>query len=285
MSSGHPQRVAITGASSGVGRAAAEAFADRGASVGLIARSKNELKSLAAELRDRDVEALTASADLGKPGAPKKAVDSVAESLGGLDVLVVNHAAATYGPFEEISERDFRRTVDVNLIGAVETIRAGLPHLKESGGTIVITGSVVADVPMAMFAPYVASKAGLSAFADVLRAELRAAGSGVAVAMVEPGPVDTELWRKAKPSGEEMAPTPLGSVDARRVARKIVRQASHPRASVSVGAFGFVRRIARVFPAARDRVLPIAVHYFKRESSTADAGEGEALWTAHEKRK
>jgi NAD(P)-dependent dehydrogenase (short-subunit alcohol dehydrogenase family) len=278
-----PFRVAIVGASGDIGAATAHAFAesDRGARIALMARSKDVLESLAEDL-DGPYDATVRKLDVSKQGGPEKAIDKVAEDLGGLDVVVVNVAAAGFGPFEEIPDKDFRRTVDVTLLGAIACVRGALPHLRRSGGNAVITGSLVADLPMPYFTAYVTAKAGLAAFAETLRAELRDEGADVGISVVEPGPVKTGLWRKAKAPGGEAPPVPIGSVDAKRVAKQIIRRASKPKSRVGVGPFAAVRAVARIFPGVRDRLLPLGGRYLQRESSPPEDGEGEALWQSSE---
>jgi NAD(P)-dependent dehydrogenase (short-subunit alcohol dehydrogenase family) len=99
-----------------------------------------------------------------------------------------------FGRFTEVSEADFDRTLAVTFMGAVDVIRAALPHLEASAGTIVVTGSIMAKVPLPTFCSYAAAKHALRGFVNALRIELLRTGSPVTISMLHPGAVDTPLW-------------------------------------------------------------------------------------------
>jgi NAD(P)-dependent dehydrogenase (short-subunit alcohol dehydrogenase family) len=268
------RRVLVTGASSGIGREAARRFAERGDRVALVARSSGRLEALAAELGDG---ALAVTADLGRREEAEAAVERVVDAFGGLDVLVSNAAATAYGPFDQIPPEDFRRTVEVSFLGAIDVIRAGLPHLERAGGTIVVTGSIVRDVPMPEFTPYIAAKSALRAFCDTLRAELAEAGSPVEVSVVEPGAVDTPFWKSVNSANGELPPVPFGAVAEKDVAKKILERTDDPQARSVAGALALAQRTAaRALPSLFDRALPFMRKYLNAETTPA-RGEG-SLW-------
>ena len=272
----------ITGASSGIGRATAERFAEKDADLALIARSERRLQELASDLKAAGAEAHPIVADLAEEGKPRWAIEHAADKLGGIDVLVANAAASAFGPFEEIPPKDFRRTVEVSLFGAIETTRAGLPYLQKSKGTLIVTGSIVRDISMPMFTPYITAKAGLRGFVDALRSELHQAGSPVEVCIVEPGPVDTPFWKMVDSTTGEVPPVPVGAVDASQVADKIVERSASPTARSVVGPYALAQRsLARALPRLTDRLLPLAERYFEKGSEPA-RGPG-ALWQPAER--
>src|SRR3954470_12144895 len=183
------KRVLITGASSGIGAAAAAEFAREGADLALVARSREGLETVAARARADGVRAHVVVADLGSREAAERAVAESLAALGGLDILVWNAASMVFGRFSEVSADDFDRTMAVTFGGAVDTVRAALPHLEESGGTITVTGSIMAKVPLHGFASYAAAKHALRGFVGSLRVELMERGSPVTISMVHPGAV------------------------------------------------------------------------------------------------
>ena len=181
--------VIITGASEGVGAAAARKFADAGANLMLVARTRKNLEAMAEELRDRarveifpmDVADAAACADL---------VKKTNFEFGRIDVLV-NHAGYhSRGPVESLDPVDVGRMIDVNLRAPLVLTRLVLPSLREGGGgAIVNVGSLAGRTPVPGSAAYAASKAGLRSFTYSLAQELR--DDSIKVAVVSPGPIDT----------------------------------------------------------------------------------------------
>ncbi len=229
------RRVVITGASSGIGLEAAKLFACEGADVALLARSPEGLARAQDVVERQGRRAYPFVVDVGDPDGVQAAVDEAAWSLGGIDVFVSNAGTAGWGPFEEMSRSDFNRTLEVTFTGAVDAIRAALPHLKASNGTLVATVSVAGKVPVPLLSPYVAAKHALRGFLGALRNELRHEGSDVRISMVHPGPIDTPFYDEAT-SSIDVAPKPLRSTYRTEVvARALVECAVRPRAEVSVG--------------------------------------------------
>src|SRR4051794_15238080 len=130
-------RILITGASSGVGLAAVERFAREGAELVLIARGAKALEEAARRARRHGVAAHTLPLDVTDRAAAEDAVERAIELLGGLDAVVTNAGAVAFGHFLEVDPEDFDRTVEVTFTGAVNIIRAALPALRASCGTIV----------------------------------------------------------------------------------------------------------------------------------------------------
>lgn len=163
--------VAVTGASAGSGRGIARRFVAAGASVVLLARAKDRLDAVAAELGPA---ATPVACDVGDPDSVRAAFDAIASRVGKLDVLINN--AAVYRPcaVEHLSDDEIRRQVATNLLGPVYTCRAAIPLLRAAGGgDIVNTSSESTLHPFPMLSMYVATKAALEAFGTVLAQELR----------------------------------------------------------------------------------------------------------------
>jgi NAD(P)-dependent dehydrogenase (short-subunit alcohol dehydrogenase family) len=190
--------VVVTGGSSGVGRAAARAFAERGDRVAILARGADALAATAEELRSRSPHVLTFDADVTDAEALHRVVDEVHREWGGVDVWVNSAAVAVLGRFQDIPAEDFGRVVDVVLGGAVNGTRAALRSmLPRNAGRVVQVGSAVAHHGVPLQSPYSAAKHGVHGFCDALRAELLH-DSAVTVSEVNLPAVNTPLYRQAK---------------------------------------------------------------------------------------
>lgn len=230
------KRVLLTGASSGIGRAAAELFASEGAELALVARGRRGLDAAARAARRIGAVAYVVPADIADAGAIEAAVARAESELGGLDVVVANAGAGAYGRFTEMSREDFERTVAVTMFGTVNTIRAALPVLERSAGTLVVTGSVASRIPLPLLSPYVVAKHGVRGFVNALRSELRAQRSRVRIAVVDPGPVDTPFWDHVATTDGQAPPKIPCSYSAATVAEALVQAAARPGGDRTVGA-------------------------------------------------
>ena len=279
------RRVLLTGASSGIGAAAARRFAEQGAELALVARGREGLERVAAVAGEHDVAAHVLPVDLTDRAAAAEAVDEAAARLGGLDVVVANAAALTYGPFEDTDAEAFDRCLDSVFGVAVHTIRPALPHLRRSRGAVVVTGSIVARVPAPNIAAYAAAKHALRGWLGSLRIELRSEAAGVDVAMVHPGIVDTPLWRTLSSATGELPRTPPEGYSPDEVARALVAQAIDPRPELTVG--GEARTIELLFAGARP-VAEAALVLFERftrsgrDPAPEPGGLRESLSRGHE---
>lgn len=227
--------VVLTGASSGIGRAAAVAFARRGNRVVLAARSAESLERVAAECERVGGDALAVPCDVTEDGALDGVVRAALARFGRIDVWVGCASVYGYGSLEQMPRRSFRRILEVNLHAQIEGARAVLPHFRLRGrGTIVFVGSVFSRVAAPFLSAYITSKHGLLGFAESLRHELRR--TGVTVSTVLPATVDTPIYQHAANyTGAEGWPMPP-LVSPRRVAAAIVRRARRPKPITIVGA-------------------------------------------------
>ncbi len=226
------QRILVTGGSSGIGLACAHALTARGARVVLLARGEEGLARAAATIDPRPA---TVAADVSDVEALRAAVDRVADELGGLDAVVANAAAATVGPFTEMSADDIRLTVESALLGFLDTAHVALPHLERSAGRLVVVGSIAGRLPTPWLSVYTAAKHGVRGFVRTLRVELRARRSPVTVTLVAPGPVDTPFWRRARSVDGRLPPRLYGIYRPEDVAAEVVRAFTSPRTERSIG--------------------------------------------------
>ncbi|GGL53599.1 SDR family oxidoreductase [Wenxinia marina] len=190
--------VLITGASRGIGAAAARAFAAGGARVALTARSADSLGQLAAEIGE---QALAVPCDVARYWEVAAAVDAVVGTWGRLDVLVGNAGAIEpIAHMADVDPEEWSRVIDVNLKGVFHGMRAALrPMLAQGGGTILTVSSGAAHNPVEAWSHYCASKAGAAMLTSCLDLEYR--GRGIRAMGLSPGTVATEMQREIKRSG------------------------------------------------------------------------------------
>jgi len=192
MSTSTQVRVAVvTGASSGIGEATARALAADGYRVALLARRADRITTLADEL---DNGSIAVAADVSDRDSVVAAAVRVEQELGGADVLVNNAGVMLLGPFSTDQRDDYRRMIEVNLLGAITTTEVFLDQLKtdaaERGGDIVNISSVAGRTARAGNGVYAATKWGLNGWSESLRQELL---PDIRVTLIEPGVVATEL--------------------------------------------------------------------------------------------
>ena len=228
-------RVLVTGGSSGIGLATAEALALADARVVLLARNEIGLAAARRRIEERGGEAIVFPADIRDRAALEGAIEDAATVLGGLDVVVACAAAAAFGPFAETDADDFDATVATILTGTANTIRAALPHLEDSRGALVVVGSVGARLPLPALPAYTAAKHGVAGLLDALRIELAESRTPVSVSLVNPGPVDTPLWSHLESQTGLLPMVPPTRYSAEAVAEGIVAMIRRPRDELSVG--------------------------------------------------
>lgn len=257
-------RAFVTGASRGIGAALARELAGGGLVVGAAARSTAELDALVAELPGSGHLAL--ECDVASRASVEAAVDRFVARAGGLDLLVANAGITHYEPFAQAPVEAAERMTQVNWLGTVYTVRAGLgPMLAQRSGHVVVVSSGAALRAFPDAAVYGATKAAQRAFAEALRHELH--GTGVSVTTVYPGEIATTLhdhekdrmpaWYRGGPqagSAGDLARAIVAAVDADARALyhpPVVRLLGILNATVPRGADAFLRRLRG--PAAAPR--------------------------------
>lgn len=279
MASLEGKRIYITGASSGVGLAAAEAFAKHGCDVAVSARSVEGLERAAASVRRYGRRALVLPLDVTDQSALEEAVATIEEEWGGLDVLVPNAAMTIWGPFSEVPKEEFDRVVEITFLGVVNTVRAGLPALERTVGGVVATGSLMSKLPLPTWSAYASAKWAERGFLHTLRIELQASGSDVTVSMVHPGSIDTPVYRDT-PSALDRGPRrPPEGYHPSVVAEALVAMAERPRAEITVGAEAKALELLWTSSQqAGDLVMRAIHHYFM--SGRRPGSDTAALWNA-----
>ena len=242
-------RVLVTGASRGIGEAIARAFAERGAVLGLVARSESELNALADSLPGDGHQALPA--DVGEHGS----IAAALERFGDLDVLVANAGVANYGPFQAQEPELVERMTRVNWLGTAHTVSAALPRLLgRARGHIVIVSSGAGYRAFPFAAVYGATKAAQSAFAEALWHEL--SGSGVSVTTVYPGEVKSHLHDHQEDKLPDWNDREKNAAPPEPLARKIVEAVENDARTVHYPpAVGALRVIHGISPRLADGVL------------------------------
>ena len=186
-------KILVTGASSGIGAALAPMLAERGATVGIVARRAERLEEVLQQCRKHAPESRMWAADLGDLSRAEEVARDAWEAFGGLDVLVNNAAIPKRTWVGDLTAADVAHLMDVDFHSPVRMALALLPQMLERrSGQIMFVSSMGGRIPIANEAAYCAAKFALCGFAETMAVDL--AGSGVEVKLVLPGPIATEIW-------------------------------------------------------------------------------------------
>ena len=211
------KRVIITGGSSGIGLATAQAMIAVGAKVFITGRRPDIVAEAVDQLRATHAEASGVAADVATNDGRTTTLEAGLEKLGGLDILVNNAGGVRAGRLEDTSEAEIRAMIEVDLVAPILLTRAALPHLRASGdGLVVNVTSGIALIGLPFYATYAAAKAGFARFGEALRRELK--GEGVHILTVYPGGTDTPMM-KSNRAGPELG---FGREPASAVAEAII---------------------------------------------------------------
>ncbi|MFJ9737567.1 SDR family oxidoreductase [Streptomyces sp. NPDC101166] len=274
--------VVVTGASGGVGRATARAFAARGDRVALLARGREGLAAAADEVQRAGGEALTVSVDMADAKAVEDAAQQVVDAYGRIDVWVNDAFTGVFAPFTEITPDEFRRVTEVTYLGFVFGTRAALRHmLPRDRGTIVQVGSALAYRGVPLQAAYCGAKHAIQGFNESLRCELLHSRSRVRTTMVQLPGLNTPQfdWVLDRMPGRARPVAPVYQPEI--AARAIVHAAGHARRrEYWVGGSTAATLIANaVIPGLLDRYLARTAFGAQQEEDGArgDHGPGN-LW-------
>lgn len=190
------QVAVIFGASSGIGRLAAMEFAKRGAKLCVAARSEEGLKSLVAEIEANGGEAFYVIADAADFEQVKNVADKCLERYGRLDTWIHSAATFIFATVEKTEPEEYKRLLEVNLLGQIHGAKAALPHLREKGGALIHVGSAEAWRTAPYQSAYGASKHGLRGFLQVLRAEIEHDEVPVSITQILPAAINTPIYEK-----------------------------------------------------------------------------------------
>lgn len=228
--------VVITGATGGVGRAAAWEFAKQGSKVVLLARSVEQLEATKREVEQLGGKALTIPTDVADANQVEAAAAQAEQALGPIDVWVNNAMNSVFAPVKEITPEEFKRVTEVTYLGQVYGAMAALKRmLARDSGTIIFVGSALAYRGIPLQSAYCGSKHGIQGFFDSLRTELLHDKSNVKISMIQLPAMNTTQfgWVLSKLPNK---PRPMGKVYSPEVAAKaIVFAAAHNRREVWVG--------------------------------------------------
>lgn len=191
----------VTGASSGIGRETALALAREGVDVALAARRAERLKELADRIEaETDAEALVVPTDVREEAAVEALIETSMETFGRLDILVNNAGLVVGAEIEDLSTEKYRAMMETNADGMFFATRAALPHLRESGGTLIFIGSYAGQYPRSYNPAYAATKWWARGFAQSVAAQT---GGEIAVTTINPSEVRTEIAAQTGKSFKE----------------------------------------------------------------------------------
>ena len=249
--------VVITGASAGVGRAAALAFARRGDKVGLVGRSMQGLDDARDEIAAAGGTAFAHAADVSNSDELRRAADAIEQALGPIDVWVNNAMVTILSPVSELQPDEVRRVTEVTYLGTVHGSLIALERMSERGkGRIIQVGSALAYRSVPLQAPYCAAKAAIRGFTNSLRCELIYQKSPISLTMVQMPGLNTPQFSWARLRFKRQ-PQPVPPIFQPELAgRAIVYASEHSRREIWVG-FSTLQAILgnRVAPALLDRMM------------------------------
>lgn len=272
--------VVICGATAGVGRATAHAFARAGYRVALIARGADGLADTREELQAFGAEVLAISADVADADAIDRAAEQIEAELGPIEVWVNAAMATVFGPVEKITAAEYKRVTDVTYLGFVHGTLAALRHMQpRDRGTIVQVGSALAYRAIPLQSAYCAAKFAIRGFTDSLRCELIHSKSRIRLTMVQLPAHNTPQfdWSRNKMS---LRPQPVPPIHTPEVAaRAILRAAKEAPRELWLGSASLKAIIGNMFmPGLLDRMMAKQAWSGQMTDEPADAAQPDNLF-------
>jgi len=287
--------VVITGASSGVGRCTALAFAKRQDRLVLASRNESALAEVAELCRTHGAEAMIRPTDVADESEVEALRAAAVDAFGRIDVWVNCAAVLLLGRFEELPPDAFRRVIETNVLGYANGARAALVQFQAQGnqGTLINVGSVLGLAAEPYASAYVTTKFAIRGLTACLRQEMRVFPN-IHVCAVLPAALDTPIYQRAGNYIGQAARSIVPVYDPAKAARAIVRLAERPRRSVVIGSFGhfaallaqiapgFVERVAaRLLPPLQfnsEHAVPSAGSLFETDAQHALSGGWREYW-------
>ncbi len=275
-----PLVVAITGASAGVGRATAQAFAELGSSIGLIARGHDGLQAAQRDVEARGGRGLVLQADVSDAGAVDAAASAIERTYGPIDVWVNNAMLSVFSPIKQMRAEEYRRVTEVTYLGYVHgTLSALRRMLPRDRGIIIQVGSALAYRGIPLQSAYCAAKHAIQGFCDSLWCELIHDGSNVRLTMVQMPAMNTPQfgWVKSRLPRKGQPVPPIFQPEV--AARAIVWAAYHDRREIYVG-WPTVEAIVgnKIAPAWLDHYLAHTCYEAQMTNEAEDPDRPDNLW-------
>jgi NAD(P)-dependent dehydrogenase (short-subunit alcohol dehydrogenase family) len=275
------QVIVIIGGSSGIGRATGVEAARQGAKVAVAARGQEALNAAAAEIRSAGGEVLAIPCDVSDATQVDEVADRVVASWGGIDTWVNAAAVSVYGEFADIPEAEFRRVIEVDILGVANGMRTAIGRMRSQprGGTIVNVSSGLGDRAVPLQSAYCAAKHAVNGLSEAVRTELEHDGLPIRVSVIKPASIDTPFFRHAK-SRMDAAPKPLPPVyDPSLVAEAILYAAVHPVRELPVGgASAALSALEKISPRLLDLQLRLVGYPGQRDDTIDPDATPDNLW-------
>ncbi|HEY5799391.1 MAG TPA: SDR family oxidoreductase [Burkholderiaceae bacterium] len=275
------QVIVITGATSGIGLTTARKAARQGASLVLVARDKDALERLTAELKAAGARAIHEAADVGNPEEVARVARSAIGEFGRVDTWVNNAGISIFGRLDQIPLEDLHRLFQTNFWGVVHGSLEAVKLLRQSGGALINIGSEVSDRAVPLQGMYSASKHAVKGFTDALRMELEKDGLPVSVTLIKPAAIDTMFTVHAKNymDMEPTLPPPIYAPDL--VANAILYAAELPKRDVFVGGAAKMISVgAHHMPRAFDKYMDATMFDQQRSARPSEPGRTDALYAS-----
>ena len=272
--------VIVTGASAGLGRAIAHAFAERKCKVGLIARSKKALHDVKREVEKLGGEGLVLPLDIADHKAVDEAATQVENQWGRIDIWINNAMNSVFSPVKEMQAEEYKRVTEVTYLGQVYGAQAALKRmLPRDEGKIIFVGSALAYRGIPLQSAYCASKHAIQGFFDSLRSELIHDNSNVKITMVQLPAMDTTQfgWVKSRLPNK---PRPMGKIFAPELAAEaMIYAAENDRREIYLGS-PTVQAIVgnKFFPGLGDYFLGKKGYKGQQTDEPADSDRKDNLW-------
>ncbi len=267
------QVIVVFGASSGIGRIAAIDFAGRGAKVVVAARSEEGLKSLVEEIENRGGEAHYLIADAADFQQVKNVADSTFEKFGRLDTWVHSAATFIFAKVEQTEPEEYKRLIEVNLLGQIYGAKAALPYLKKNGGALIHISSVEAWRTVPYQSAYGASKHGINGFVQALRVELAHDEVPVSVSQILPAAINTPIYDKGR-NKMPFKPRPVPPIyHPQIVSDAILYAAENPVTDLVAGGAGIGVVLAERFSPALAEWMSRTIGFVGQKGEEKSEGE------------